>query len=79
MNDHEIANQKIWGGKWKDPPIDQEFTEIIYCMECGNQWIDIGGYHWCVTCGAVWPGIETVYQCSLCLEEHEDEECNCYA
>lgn len=81
MNDKEEANQKIWGGKFKEPPIEQEFTEIEYCLECGkkiNKWMRKDGYWICPFCKVINGDFDIVYQCSLCLKESETEECNCY-
>lgn len=84
MNDQDLANQKIWGGGWKhpEPPIEQQFTEIARCLECGGEvWQEFSGDEgWgiCNTCGEIEGDTETIYQCSLCLEESEDQECNCY-
>ncbi len=57
----------------------QEFKEVKYCKECGSKVrISFPTKKWiCVICRNV-ESYEIVYQCSLCLEEHENEECNCY-
>ncbi len=55
---------------------EQEFTEIIYCLECGERLEEPGDD--CITCCTISPSFVVLYQCSLCLEEHEDEICNCY-
>ncbi len=57
----------------------QEFKVIRYCKECGSKVTKSFPTNAliCTICRAV-ELYETVYQCSLCLEEHEDEECNCY-
>jgi len=61
---------------------DQEFKSIEYCDECGedlpNGLSGSLGLSVCPHCGTIEGNTTTVYQCSLCLEEHEDEECNCY-
>ena len=60
----------------------QEFTEISRCLECGGE-VDqhfSGDEGWgiCNDCGTIEGDTETIYQCSLCEEESENEECNCY-
>lgn len=67
--------------QWKAQQ-EQEFTQHVYCMECGEE-IEMWGrttpdLYVCPHCGAVEGDSELLYRCSLCLEEHEDEECNCY-
>ncbi len=61
---------------------DQEFTEISRCLECGGEveqrFSGDEGWGVCNECGTIEGNTETVFECSLCLEEHEDEECNCY-
>lgn len=64
-----------------EPPMEQEFTEIKLSKCCLSEvheyWIE--GKSICMGCWRLNPEIsETLYQCSLCLEESEDEECNCY-
>ncbi len=62
----------------------QEF-KVIRLSKCCRREIADYGFAWihsatiCVKCGKINPEVdEILYQCSLCLEEHEDEECNCY-
>ncbi len=69
---------------------DQEFKEINYCRECGKDvthkiimekdpvLVKLHGGYKCPFCNYIEPMINTFYQCSLCLKEHEKEECNCY-
>ena len=78
MNDMEERNQKVWGGKWKGPPDDQEFKEIRYCDECGFILLKPNETKQCPNCKTKKPSTALIFQCSLCLEEHETEECNCY-
>ncbi len=66
-----------WDPKVFDGPHpDQEFKEINYCVECGEILDEFGDD--CMGCYTISPDVMTFYQCSLCLEESEIEECNCY-
>jgi len=77
MND---PTNDITLSQWK-ARVKQEFTEIKLSKCCRQEilayWISNKSI--CMGCWSLNPEIdETLYQCSLCLEEHEDEECNCY-
>ncbi len=58
---------------------DQEFNEIRL-SKCCHAKIEGSLKRFCTECHKETLGVyKVIYQCSLCLEEHEDEECNCYA
>lgn len=74
MKDEQTLDQ------WKAQQ-EQEFTEIKLSKCCRREINDywIHNTTICMGCWKLNPEVdETLYQCSLCLEEHEDEECNCY-
>ena len=59
----------------------QEFTEIKLSKCCRREIRDywIHNTTICMGCWSLNPKVdETLYECSLCLEESETEECNCY-
>lgn len=83
MNDFP-KSQDEYNERYMAPPPEQTFKTIRYCKKCGSvaNWLttlEFNSWYDC-DCSIIIgeDEIEPVYQCSLCLEEHETEECNCY-
>ncbi len=70
-----------WNGYNRPIKKPQEFTETERCIWCGGEvaqkFSGDEGWGICEECGTVEGDTKTYYECSLCEEESETEECNC--
>jgi hypothetical protein len=64
------------------PNKDKDFYEWTECLECGGtveqHFAGDEGWGICNDCSMIEGNTRTMYECSLCGESSETEECNCY-